>query len=86
MKNRLEICKKLLTEQGVIVISTGEDGQAYLKLLMDEVFGHNNFVETFLWRNTDNADSISKKSRSGVEYLHSYEMNKDLRVKSKMLV
>lgn len=81
MKNRLEICKKLLTEQGVIVISTGEDGQAYLKLLMDEVFGHNNFVETFLWRNTDNADSISKKSRSGVEYLHSYEMNKDLSVK-----
>lgn len=77
MKNRLQICKKLLSDHGTIFVSIGEDGQAYLKILMDEVFGHNNFVETFLWRNTDNADSISKKSRSGVEYLHAYEINKD---------
>ncbi|MGY0242691.1 DNA methyltransferase, partial [Limosilactobacillus fermentum] len=81
MKNRLEVCKNLLCEQGVIVVSIGEDGQAYLKLLMDNVFGHSNFVETFLWKNTDNADSISKKSRSGIEYLHAYEINKDLSVK-----
>lgn len=79
MKNRLEVCKQLLSEQGVVAVSIGEDGQAYLKLLMDDVFGHNNFVETFLWRNTDNADSISKKSRSGIEYIHAYEVDKNLR-------
>lgn len=77
MKNRLEVCKELLSEHGVIVVSIGEDGQAYLRLLMDDVFGHNNFVETFLWRNTDNADSLSNKSRSGIEYLHAYELGKD---------
>lgn len=78
MKSRLEIAKKLLMHNGVIVVSIGEDGQAYLKILMDEVIGHSNFVETFLWRNSDNPDSISQKSRSGVEYLHAYELNKDL--------
>lgn len=77
LKNRLDICKELLTDHGVIVVSIGEDGQAYLKILMDEVFGHSNFVETFLWRNTDNADSLSTKARSGIEYLHAYEINKD---------
>lgn len=71
MKNRLEVCKQLLSEQGVVAVSIGEDGQAYLKLLMDDVFGHNNFVETFLWRNTDNADSISKRAVQELNiYMH----------------
>lgn len=78
MRSRLEIVKELLSNEGVLVISIGEDGQAYLKILMDEVIGHKNFVETFLWRNSDNSDSLSGKSRSGVEYLHAYEINKDL--------
>ncbi|TPR39130.1 site-specific DNA-methyltransferase [Apilactobacillus micheneri] len=77
MKNRLEISKSLLSDNGVIIVSIGEDGQSYLKMLMDNVFGRKNFVETFLWKNTDNADSISNKSRSGIEYLHAFEMNKD---------
>lgn len=81
MKNRLEICKKLLRNDGVIVVSIGDDGQAYLKVLMDEIFGQNNFVETFLWKNTDNPDSLSKKSRSGVEYLHAYELKKNSKEK-----
>jgi adenine-specific DNA-methyltransferase len=81
MKNRLEICKDLLSEHGVIVVSIGEEGQAYLKILMDNVFRYSNFVETFLWRNTDNASSLKSKSRGGVEYLHAYELNKDSHIK-----
>ncbi|CUL64891.1 site-specific DNA-methyltransferase [Listeria monocytogenes] len=77
MKNRLEIARDLLDNDGVIFISISEDGQAYLKVLMDEVFGKNNFVETFIWRNTDNADSLGNKSRSGLEYIHSYEKVKN---------
>lgn len=78
MMNRLEIARELLSDDGAILLSISENGQAYLKLLMDSTFGKENFVETFIWRNTDNADSISKKSRSGVEYVHAYEKIKDL--------
>ncbi|AVL01258.1 site-specific DNA-methyltransferase [Pediococcus inopinatus] len=81
MKNRLEIANELLTDGGVIFISMGEDGQAHLKLLMDNIFGRSNFVQTFIWRNTDNADSLGKKSRSSVEYVHAYEKNKDSSVR-----
>ena len=77
MKNRLEIARKLLSKTGVIFVSMGEDGQAYLKLLMDDIFGIDNFVQTFVWRNTDNADTLSKKTRSGLEYIHAFENNKD---------
>ena len=77
MKNRLEIAKELLVDGGVLLVSISEDGQAYLRVLMDEVLTKNNFVETFIWRNTDNADSLGNKSRSGIEYIHAYEKNKD---------
>lgn len=77
MKNRLEVARDLLDDGGVLLVSMAEDGQAYLKVLMDDVFAKNDFVETFIWRNTDNADSLGKKSRSGVEYIHAYEKKKD---------
>ncbi|MDY0140090.1 MAG: site-specific DNA-methyltransferase [Candidatus Izemoplasmatales bacterium] len=38
MKNRLEIAKKLLSKDGVIVIQLDYNEQAYLKVLMDEIF------------------------------------------------
>ncbi len=44
MKNRLEIAKELLPDDGVIFISISDDGQAHLKLLLDEIFGRDNFI------------------------------------------
>lgn len=81
MKNRLEISYRLLKNQGVIFCHIGEDGAHWIKLLMEEVFGENDFVETFIWKNTDNADSLSPKSRSSVEYIVCYEKNKDNSIK-----
>ena len=45
MKNRLEIARVLLREDGVIFVHCDSREQAYLKVLMDEVFGRNNFIE-----------------------------------------
>lgn len=81
VKNRIEITKELLDDGGVLLVSIAEDGQAYLRVLLDEILTKNNFVETFIWRNTDNADSLGNKSRSGVEYIHAYEKNKDSSVR-----
>ncbi|MDI6689560.1 MAG: site-specific DNA-methyltransferase [Actinomycetota bacterium] len=38
MKNRLEVARDLLTEDGAIIVSCDDTEQAYLKVLMDEVF------------------------------------------------
>lgn len=77
MKNRLILAKRLLMDKGVIFVSISDPGQAYLKVLMDEIFEKSDFVETFIWRNSDNPDALGSKSRQGVEYIHAYEINKD---------
>ena len=43
MKNRLEIAKQLLSDDGVIFIQCDDNEQAYLKVLCDEIFGRENF-------------------------------------------
>ena len=50
MKNRLEIARELLKEDGAIFVQCDDNEQAYLKLLMDDVFGRENFVVDLIWR------------------------------------
>lgn len=44
MKNRLEISQKLLIKDGIIAIQSDYHEQAYLEVLMDQIFGRDNFV------------------------------------------
>ena len=77
MRDRLLVANDLLTNDGVLLCHIKEDAIHWLKVLMEELFGIENFVETFIWRNTDNPDSLSKKSRSSVEYIVCFEKRKD---------
>ena len=43
MRNRLEIAKDLLTDDGSIFVQCDDNEHAYLKVLMDEIFGRINF-------------------------------------------
>lgn len=55
MYPRLYLAKRLLREDGAIFISIDDNEVAQLKLLMDEVFGEENFVGQITWKNvTDN--------------------------------
>lgn len=49
MRPRLEILRTLLSEDGSIWISIDDDEGHYLKVLCDEVFGRNNFINTVIW-------------------------------------
>ncbi|GAA9927690.1 site-specific DNA-methyltransferase [Helicobacter pylori] len=44
MKNRLEVAREFLSDDGVIFVQCDDNEQAYLKVLMDEIFGRDNFV------------------------------------------
>ena len=73
MKNRVEVARDLLSNKGVIFVQCDDNEQGYLKILLDEVFKPQNFVETFIWKNTDNAPALSKKTRKNIEFIHCYE-------------
>ena len=50
MRNRLEMAKQLLTNDGSIYVNIDYNEVHYLKILMDEVFGRNNFQREIIWR------------------------------------
>jgi adenine-specific DNA-methyltransferase len=47
---RLKLLKNLLSEDGVIFISIDDNEHSNLKLIMDEIFGEQNFLSSFIWR------------------------------------
>ena len=49
MKYRLEIAKQLLSEDGSIYIQLDYNEVHYCKILMDEVFGRDNFQREIIW-------------------------------------
>lgn len=49
MKNRLEIAKRLLNDSGSIYVQIDVKEAHYLKVLMDEVFGRDNFRSEIIW-------------------------------------
>ncbi len=59
MKNRLEVAKQLLRFNGLIFVSIDDKEHAYLKVLMDEVFGRENFVGDLI-RKTKTTSNIMK--------------------------
>lgn len=50
MKNRLNVAKDLLSDDGIIFVQCDDNEQAYLKILMDEIFGRDNFISNIVWK------------------------------------
>ena len=61
MYQRLKILKNLLSNNGVILVHIDDNEQAYLKVLMDEIFGRNNFI---------NSIAVKSSTASGLKTAH----------------
>ena len=72
MNMRLKLAKKLLSENGIIFVSIDDTEQAYLKVLMDEIFGEECFVKTLIYQTNTNIMKNSKNFRKDHEYIHVY--------------
>ncbi len=49
MYSRIKLAKNLLSDEGVIFLSIDDEEYTNLKKLCDEIFGEQNFLETFVW-------------------------------------
>jgi len=72
MRPRLEILHKLLSDDGSIWISIDDNEQAYLKVLCDEIFGRNSFVQNVIWKSSDNSNNDSKQFSLDHNYILVY--------------
>lgn len=78
ISKRLEIAKKVIAEDGYIVISIDDNEYAQLKLLCDDVFGENNFICNFVWQKNFAPKNDNKYISTSHEYILMYSKNKDL--------
>ncbi|MFT4105554.1 MAG: site-specific DNA-methyltransferase [Lacrimispora sp.] len=85
MKNRLEIARRLLSPTGAIYVQLDQNESHYFKVLLDEVFGADNFQNEIIWRysgwNKKNTsffnrrhDNIFYYSRASKPYFEPYRM------------
>jgi len=75
MEKRLKLAKNLLKDTGVIFISIDDNEVAQLKLLMDNLFGEDNFVANLIWKSKSGGASDSKFFAVDHEYILVYARN-----------
>jgi adenine-specific DNA-methyltransferase len=79
MRPRLELLKNLLTEDGSIFVQIDYNEHAYLKVLMDEIFGRKNFL-TMITCKVKAPSGIASGANAFFdvsEYILAYSKNKD---------
>ncbi|AUI35669.1 Type III methyltransferase M.BclIV [[Bacillus] caldolyticus] len=74
MKQRLEILKKLLSKDGVIFVQIDDKEMAYLRILMDEIFGRRNFLNMIVVKTSDPSGhkTVNPSPYSQTEYILMY--------------
>ncbi len=77
LNERLKLARDLLTEHGVIFVSIDDNEQAYLKVLMDEIFGENNFICNFIWEKTRSTKNDSMFASINHDYILCYRKSQN---------
>lgn len=77
MRDRLEILKNLLADDGSIWISLDDNEQAYCKVLCDEIFGRKNFVCNVIWQKKYSPANDAKWLSDNHDFIIVYAKNKE---------
>lgn len=77
MYKRLELAKELLSENGTILISIDDNEIANLKLIMNKVFGEDNFIGQWNWFKSATPPNLSYKIKKNVEYILGWEKKRN---------
>ncbi len=72
MRDRLLIVKELLAPDGSVWVHCDDSEQAYLKVVMDEIFIRDNFVATVVWEKVYSPRMDAKRFSSSHDYLLVY--------------
>ncbi len=72
MRDRLEVLRRLLCPKGSIWISIDDNEMPYLRVLMDEVFGRQNFVAQCIWEKVYSPKSTAKFLSVNHDYIVCY--------------
>nr|WP_318023808.1 site-specific DNA-methyltransferase [Mycoplasmopsis sturni] len=75
MQERLILARQLLKDDGVIFVSIDDSEQSYLKVLMDEIFGEDNFITSMPFISNLKGRQVNVNFAKTHEYILVYKMN-----------
>ena len=75
---RLKLLHQFLREDGVIYISIDDAEVNHLRIVMDEIFGRNNFLCTFIWNSKQGKLGTTDTVAVGHEYVVAYAKNSSM--------
>ncbi len=79
MMPRLKLLKELLSPDGVIFVSIDDNEFHHLRMLMDEIFGENNFVGTLIWRKKEGGGQTDSYFVTEHEYIVVYQKSSEFK-------
>ncbi len=75
MYPRLFMARNLLKQDGVIFVSIDDNEVKNLRMIMDEIFGEENFIGQFIWKSKSGGANDSKYVATDHEYILCYSKN-----------
>lgn len=82
MSKRIRLAKQLLKEEGMFFCSIDDNEMSQLRILLDEIFGEDNFINCISVKTKSSAGASGggedKKLKKHVEYLLFYAKNRDV--------
>ena len=77
---RLALMKELLSEQGSIYVHCDWHAGHYLKVILDDIFGKDNFVNEVIWNYHDPAGTVSDRYKRKHDNIFVYAKNDSVRL------
>jgi adenine-specific DNA-methyltransferase len=78
MRDRLEILRELLSEDGSIWVNLDDNEGHYCKVLMDEIYGRRNFVANAIWQKKYSPQNDAKWLSDSHDHILIYAKNKEI--------
>jgi adenine-specific DNA-methyltransferase len=81
MRDRVDLLRRLLSDDGSLWVVLNDEEAHYFKVLCDELFGRNCFVTTVVWKHSDNSNNNVKQFSEDHNYIIVYSRNPGWRPK-----
>lgn len=72
MQSRLKLLRMLLADDGFIFVQIDNEEMAYLKVLLDEIFGRRNFINDIIWKRKGGSVNPKNKLNNNTDYILFY--------------
>ena len=80
MRDRLELLRRLLREDGSIWVTVDDNEAHYLKVMMDEIFGRSNFLAHIAWQKVYSDRMDAKVFSSSFDHILTYGKSESVKI------